>query len=417
MSNRIDPVTENNNAGLDSGIAPKKKNGFGGEVLTLLRSNVREYVMYIALAVMFIVFGFATKGLFLSPRNLTDLINQTGYVAVLAIGMTVILIIRHIDLSVGYVAGFLGAVAAKMLSLNISVYIVIPAILIFGIIVGLYQGIFVAKVKVPAFVITLAGMFIFRGLLSLVTAASGTIIVKDEFFKALSNGFVPDLFTNGEGVHILTLLIGVIIATFMIYSQIQVRTQKKRYSIKVNSFPIFVVTQIFFTAVVLVITWVLANYNGLPWTAVIVGIVLFIYNFMLKKTRLGRSIYGIGGNPEAAELSGINVTKVTILVFASMSMLAALAGMVYTSRLASATPTAGQGFELDAIASSFIGGVSVYGGVGKVTNTLIGALVIISLTNGMNLLGVDISFQYVFKGIIFILAVTFDIVTRNKIKS
>ncbi|HWR22226.1 MAG TPA: sugar ABC transporter permease [Feifaniaceae bacterium] len=388
--------------------------GLGREFGALLKNNVRDYVMYIALVAIFLFFGIMTKGRFLSPRNLSDLINQTGYVAVLAIGMTLILIIKHIDLSVGYVAGFLGAVSALMLSNNIPVYVVIPVILLCGAVVGLYQGTLVSIVKVPAFVTTLAGMFIFRGLLSMVTAGTGTIIVRDETFKALSNGFLPDFMPAEDGIHKLTVLIGLIAAVLMVASQLNNRRQLLRYQFKVNSLPIFIGQLILFSAIIVAFILVLANYKGLPWTAVIVAAVLFIYNFVLNKTRFGRSVYGIGGNSEAAELSGINVRKVTLLVFASMSMLAALSGMLYTSRLASATPQAGLGFELDAIASSYIGGVSVGGGIGKVTNTIIGALVIMSLTNGMNLMGVDISVQYVVKGVIFIIAVAFDVITRGK---
>ncbi|MBR1865607.1 MAG: sugar ABC transporter permease, partial [Lachnospiraceae bacterium] len=162
------------------------------------------------------------------------------------------------------------------------------------------------------------------------------------------------------------------------------------------------------------IMWTLATYQGIPWTAVIVGVVLMIYNYMLNKTKLGRAIYGIGGNAQAAELSGINVQRVTLFAFCSVSLMAALGGVLYTSRLQSATPTAGVGFEMDAIASSYIGGVAVSGGVGRVTNTIIGALVIMSLTNGMNLMGLDISYQYMIKGLIFIIAVAFDVRTRKK---
>jgi len=387
--------------------------GLGGEVLALIRNNMRDYVMYIALVVIFLFFGIETKWLFLSPRNLSDLINQTGYVAVLAIGMTLILIIRHIDLSVGFVASFLGAVAARMMTAGVPVYIVIPAILVMGALIGLYQGTLVSRVHVPAFVTTLAGMFIFRGLLNMVTVSTGTIIVKDETFKALSNGFIPD-FMPGEGIHKLTMVIGILLVVLMVVSQINSRKQLQRYQFKVNSAPIFVAQLIFFAAIIMGIMLVLANYKGIPWTAVIVGVVLSIYNFLLNKTRFGRSIYGIGGNPEAAELSGINVQRVTLITFASMSMLAALGGILYTSRLSSASPQAGVGFELDAIASSFIGGVSVSGGIGKVTNTIIGALVIMSLTNGMNLMGVDVSYQYVVKGVIFIIAVAFDVTSRRK---
>ena len=382
----------------------KTKISLGSEIGTMLKSNVRDYAMYIALVVIFIFFGFRTNGLFLSSRNLTDLINQTGYVAVLAIGMTIILIIKHIDLSVGYVAGFLGAVAAILMKSGLNVWVVIPIILCLGIAVGIYQGFLVAKIGVPAFVTTLAGMFIFRGLLSLVTQGTGTIIVDDPTFKALSNGFIPDIISGGS-IHILTIIIGIAAVVLMTYSQIKARNNMQKYNFEVSSTPIFLSKIVFISIIIIVIVTMLAGYKGIPWTAVIVGIVLVIYNFMLNKTKLGRYIYGIGGNAEAAELSGVNVKKITFFAFASMSMLAALAGILYTSRLSSASPQAGLGFELDAIASSYIGGVSVNGGIGRVTNTIIGALVIMSLTNGMNLMGVDVSFQYIVKGVIFIIAV------------
>ena len=381
----------------------------------LLKTNICDYAMYIVLVVLFVVFGILTNGLFLSPRNLTDLINQTGYVAVLAIGMTCILIISHIDLSVGYVAGFLGAVAATLLTFNgWPLGLVLPLILVLGIVIGMYQGFLVSVVKVPAFVTTLAGQFIFRGLLMLITAGSGTIIVRDEVFRALSNGNIPAVVTTESGMNVLTLVIGLVAAALLIISQVRARRNMQKYNFKVISAGAFALKLLLFTAILVGVTWVLANYRGLPWTAVIVAAVLLIYNFILNKTRLGRSIYAIGGNSEAAELSGINVRKVTFITFCSMSMLAALSGILYTSRLASATPTAGLGFELDAIASSYIGGVAVSGGVGKVTNTIVGALVIMSLTNGMNLLGVDVSFQYIVKGVIFILAVAFDVISRKK---
>lgn len=397
----------------DNSKQSKEENSsIGSELINLLKENIREYAMYIALAIIFIYFGVITNGLFLSPRNLSDLINQTGYVAVLAIGMTVILIIKHIDLSVGYVAGFLGAVAAIYLKNGMSVWLVIPLTMLLGILVGLYQGFLIAKIGVPAFVTTLAGMFIFRGFLSRVTAGTGTIIINDPVFKNISNGFIPDL-PISDNYHVLTIIIGIIAVILIIISQIRQRNSMLKYNFKVMSMPVFIAKLLFISVITFLVIWVLAGYRGIPWTAVIVGIVLFIYNFMLHKTRLGRYIYGIGGNSEAAELSGVNVKKVTLFAFASVSMLAALSGILYTSRLSSATPTAGLGFELDAIASSYIGGVSVNGGIGRVTNTIIGALVIMSLTNGMNLMGVDVSYQYVVRGAIFILAVAFDVKTRG----
>lgn len=392
-----------------------KKPGIVRESAALLKNNIRDYMMYIALVVIMAFFTIMTHGGFIQARNISNLINQAGYVAVLAIGMTLILILKHIDLSVGYVAGFSGAVAAILLTkYSLNVWLSILLVLLLGLAIGFYQGTLVTRVKVPAFVTTLAGMFIFRGLLNLTLQETGTIIIPDATFNALSNGFIPDLPGVSAGVHVLTLLIGAVAIVLMVFSMVRDRRNKQKYSFPVTSMPVFLIRLVFIAAIIAAIVWLLAAYAGLPWTAVIVAAVLFIYNFMLNKTRLGRYIYGIGGNDQAAELSGVNVRKVTLFAFCSMSVLASLAGVLYTSRLQSATPTAGLGFELDAIASSYIGGTAVSGGVGKVTNTIIGALVIMSLTNGMNLMGVDISYQYIVKGIIFIIAVAFDVTTRMK---
>lgn len=396
-------------------ISEAKKVGLGKEIAQLLKSNIRDYMMYITLVVIMGFFTWQTHGGFLQARNISNLINQAAYVAVLAIGMTVILILKHIDLSVGYVAGFCGAVAAILMTqYGVNEWVAILIVLLLGLVIGLYQGLLVTKVGVPAFVTTLAGMFIFRGLLNLSLQKTGTIIVPNEGFNALSNGFIPDIPGVDLGFHLLTVIIGIIAVVLVVSSQIKSRKNKLKYNFKVNSLPVFIFTQVFISVIIMAIIWVLAKYSGIPWSAVIVVTVLLIYNYMLNKTRLGRYIYGIGGNDQAAELSGINVQKVTLFAFCSMSVLAALSGILYTSRLQSATPTAGNAFEMDAIASSYIGGVAVSGGIGKVTNTIIGALVIMSLTNGMNLMGVDISYQYIVKGIIFIIAVAFDVRTRSK---
>lgn len=392
----------------------KQKMGLGHEMISMVKTNIRDYMMYIALICIMAFFAVKTNGGFLQPRNIANLINQAGYVAVLAIGMTVILIIVHIDLSVGYVAGFCGAVAAILMTkYNVNQWVAILIVLILGVLIGLYQGLLVTKLGVPAFVTTLAGMFIFRGLLNLSLQETGTIIISNEGFNALSNGFIPDLPVNAS-FHVVTMIVGVLLVMAMIYSQIKDRKNKQKYRFEVCSTPIFVVKMVAFSAVIMVIMWTLAKFRGIPWTAVIVGVVLMAYNYMLNKTKLGRAIYGIGGNAQAAELSGINVKRVTLFAFCSVSLMAALAGVLYTSRLQSATPTAGAAFEMDAIASSYIGGVAVSGGVGRVTNTIIGTLVIMSLTNGMNLMGIDISYQYIVKGIIFIIAVAFDVSTRKK---
>ena len=391
------------------------REGLGKEIAGLIKANIRDYMMYIALVVIMLFFTWRTGGSFIQARNLSNLINQAGYVAVLAIGMTLILILKHIDLSVGYVAGFCGAVAAILMTQSgVNEWVAIIVVLAVGLLIGLYQGLLVTRVGVPAFVTTLAGMFMFRGLLNLTLQKTGTIIVPNEKFNALSNGFIPDIPGLDSEFHVLTLLIGIAAVVLMISSQVKARKNKLKYNFEVTSAPVFVFGLVFVSAVIMSIIWVLASYSGLPWTAVIVGVVLLVYNHMLNRTRLGRYIYGIGGNDQAAELSGIDVKKVTLFAFCSMSFLAALAGILYTARLQSATPTAGNGFELDAIASSYIGGTAVSGGIGKVTNAIIGAFVIMSLTNGMNLMGVDVSYQYIVKGIIFIIAVAFDVRTRSK---
>ena len=393
-----------------------KKEGLGREIAGLVKTNIRDYMMYIALVLIMGFFTIRTGGGFIQARNLSNLINQAAYVAVLAIGMTLILILKHIDLSVGFVAGFCGAIAAILMTqYGVNEWLAILIVLALGLVIGLYQGLLVTKVGVPAFVTTLAGMFIFRGLLNLSLQKTGTIIVPNEGFNALCNGFIPDLPVD-VGFHLLTLLIGIVAVVLVIVSQVKARKNKLKYNFKVTSLPVFIFSLVFISTIIMAIIWVLAKYQGIPWAAVIVGVVLIGYNYMLNKTRLGRYIYGIGGNDQAAELSGINVKKVTLFAFCSMSVLAALAGVLYTSRLQSATPTAGTAFEMDAIASSYIGGTAVSGGIGKVTNTIIGALVIVSLTNCMNLMGIDVSYQYIVKGIIFIIAVAFDVRTRNKVK-
>jgi putative multiple sugar transport system permease protein len=386
------------------------------EIKVLLRKNIRDYGMFIALFVIMITFSFLTSGNFMSPRNLTNLINSTGYIAVLTIGMTLVLIIRHIDLSVGFVAGFLGAVVAiLMTSMKLPVFVSILIILGIGVIIGLFYGFLIAKVGIPAFVVSLAGMLVFRGALMLATQKTGTIIIPYDSFNDIGNGFIPDIgFLYTEGIHSLTLIIGAIGIVLYILNELKIRKNKQNYKFEVISMAMFVSKLVFVSLLIGYITWMLARYNGLSWTVVIVLVVTFVYNFLTTKTVLGRHIYAVGGNPEAAKLSGINVRRVTYFVFASMSMLAALAGVLYTSRLQSATTTAGVGFELDAIAAAYVGGVSTSGGVGKITGSLIGALVMASLISGMNLMGINISYQYIIRGIILVVAVVFDILTRRK---
>jgi len=387
------------------------------EFQKVMRQNIREYGMYIALFVIMAIFTLTTKGVFISSRNVANLINQTGYIAVLAVGMTLVIVIRHIDLSVGFLAGFLGAIGAiAMASWGWSGPAAVGLVLILGIVAGLGTAFLVAKLGIPSFVATLAGWLIYRGALLLVTLKTGTIIIDNNFFNALGNGNVPDLLGKLkflEGVHKLTLLLGLLAILYFIYSEIRTRRTKLAYNFEVLSAGMLTVKIVFIAAVMCCVTWVLAGYNGISWTLVIVGVVVVIYDFVTTQTVLGRHIYAVGGNPDAAELSGISVKKITFVVFGSMGLLAGLSGILFASRLQSATTTAGTLFELDAIAAAFIGGASAAGGVGKVTGSIIGALVYMSLTSGMNLMGIDISSQYIVRGAALAAAVIFDVSTRR----
>ncbi len=384
----------------------------------VLKQNIREYGMYIALFVIMIIFSITTKGIFISSRNISNLMNQTGYIAVLAVGMTLVIVIRHIDLSVGFLAGFLGAIAAIALAFwKLPVFVVIPLVLALGVVGGLITAFQVAQFKIPSFVASLAGWLIYRGALLMVTAGTGTIIISNATFNAIGNGYIPDIPVLTDlfpDVHVLTLLLGVGAIVLFIIGQLNDRKKKQAYNFETLPLDIFILKLAFISVVLALITWVLAGYNGLSWTLVVVLVVVGIYHFVTTQTVLGRHIYAVGGNPEAAELSGINVKKITYVVFGSMGMLSALSGILFASRLQSATTTAGTLFELDAIAAAYIGGVSSAGGVGNVMGSLVGAIVYMSLTSGMNLMNIDIAYQYIVRGLVLVAAVVFDVATRGR---
>jgi len=389
------------------------------EIIKSLRENIREYGMFIALFIIMLVFTVATDGLFISSRNIVNLVNQTGYIAVLAVGMTLVIVIRHIDLSVGFLAGFLGAVAAiAMVSWNLPVVVVIPLVLVLGILAGRVTSFLVADLGIPAFVATLAGWLGYRGALQLATRATGTIVIPNDAFNAIGNDFIPDFFGSDvlPGIHTFTLVLGLLSIALFVFNEIRNHARMRRQNIETTSTGLFILKLVLVSALIGSISWILAGYQGLSWTAVVVLIVVLLYHFVTTKTVLGRHIYAVGGNPEAAELSGINVKRITHIVFGSMGMLSALSGILYAARLQSATTTAGNLFELDSIAAAFVGGVSAAGGVGTVIGSLIGALVMISLTSGMNLMGVDISYQYIARAIVLAAAVIFDVTTRRAAK-
>jgi putative multiple sugar transport system permease protein len=374
--------------------------------------------MFIALGVIWLIFTITTDGLFISARNLVNLVNQAGFIIVIAVGMTLVIVIRHIDLSVGFLAGFLGAVAAiAMVQWGLPWWVAVPMTLLFGILAGLLTSFLVAYVGIPAFVATLAGWLGYRGALALVTRATGTIVIPDPGFNALGGGFVPDIpgLTFLPDRHKVTLLLGLIGIIIYVVSAIRSR-RKTGPQVDSLSTPLFIFKLVVVAAAIGAAAWTFAGYQGLSWTGAIVLIVVLFYDFVTRRTVLGRHIYAVGGNPEAAELSGISVSRITHVVFASMGLLAALSGILYAARLRSATTTGPLLLELDAIAAAFVGGASTSGGVGTVFGSLVGALVMISLTSGMNLMGIDNSIQYIVRAIVLVLAVVFDVVTRRTAK-
>jgi ABC-type xylose transport system permease subunit len=381
----------------------------------LAKGNIRQYGMFIALFVIMIIFNILTGGTFISARNLTNLYLQTGYIAVLACGMVLVIIAGHIDLSVGSVAAFTGAIAA-ILQVKMGMP-TIPAVIItiiVGGIIGSWQGYWIAYRKVPAFIVTLASMLIFRGAVIAITHGQ-TIGPFDKSFNDMSVGYLNDI-TNIEGIHVLSLIVGIVGICAYIFMEIRRRKTRSSYGFDVLSKPLFLGKMLMVGTLILLFTLSMALYKGIPYTVIIVVLLIGLYTFITKKTPIGRHIYAIGGNLEAARLSGISARKTLFKVFVSMGALSALSGILYSARLNSAAPSAGQLFELDAIAASFIGGASASGGVGTVFGAIIGALVMASINNGMSLMNLDISYQYVIKGLVLLLAVWFDISTRNKSK-
>ncbi|MGL1892503.1 MAG: sugar ABC transporter permease [Spirochaetaceae bacterium] len=380
-------------------------------LISMFRTNIRDYGMFIALVVIFIVFGFMTGWIFLGPFNFTNLLNQTAYVAVLAVGMTLVIVTRQIDLSVGFIGAFLGAyVVVAVETGGQSVIVALLGALVITVIVGIIKGYFIAKIKVPSFVVTLAGMFIFKGLLMFKTG-NRTISTTNPFFIEVGTGYLPTFEVGGYDL--ISLLIGIVIIVAILISGTRKRIKNKKLNIPSEKIALFITKLFILTAIIGYLTYVFSANKGISYLLLITVAVVAIYHFMTTQTTLGRRIYAVGGNPEAAELSGISVEIILIIVFISMGVLAMISGVMYVSRLENASPKHGPFWELYAIAAAFIGGTSASGGVGKVVNAVVGAIVIMSLKNGMALAGIDANIEPIILGGVLLLAVVFDIYTRN----
>lgn len=382
-------------------------------LMNMVQNNIREYGMLIALIVIMLFFQIQTDGTLMRPINLTNLILQNSYIVIMALGMLLIIVAGHIDLSVGSIAGFIGAVAAVLLvRYHVNVWLAMLISLFVGGLIGAWQGYWVAYVKIPAFIVTLGGMLIFRGL-TLALLGGESVGPFQETFQKLSSGFIPDFFNN-EGFHITTMVIGVLLSVLLIYMDIRSRQNQQKYNFEVTPLPFFILKNALISGAILGLCYLMASYKGLPNVLIVLMVLIVLYTFLTTQTVLGRRIYALGGNEKAAKLSGVNTTRLLFITFVNMGLLSALAGMVFAARLNSATPKAGNGFELDVIAAVFIGGASASGGIGTVIGAIIGAFVMGVMNNGMSILGVNIDWQQVIKGLVLLGAVVFDVYNKNK---
>ncbi|GHJ98672.1 multiple monosaccharide ABC transporter permease [Streptomyces sp. NPDC003753] len=382
-------------------------------VLGGLRRNMRQYGMLIALGLIVIFFQVATGGDLLLPRNVSNLVLQNSYILILAIGMMLVIIAGHIDLSVGSLTAFVGAFAAVLtVEHSVAWPLALVLCLLVGAVAGAVQGYLIAYLGIPSFIVTLAGMLLFRGLTEILLKGQ-TLGPFPDGLQKLGNGFLPEVGPN-TNYHNLTLLLGLVMIAAVVWQEVRDRRRQQEFSLDVLPARMFALKIVAIVAAILALTMLLASYQGAPIILIVLGVLVVGYGYVMRNAVFGRHIYAIGGNLPAAKLSGVKDKRVTFQVFLNMGVLAALAGLVVAARLNAASPKAGVNFELEAIASSFIGGASMSGGVGTVLGAIIGGLVLGVLNNGMNLLSVGTDWQQVIKGLALLVAVGFDVWNKRK---
>ncbi|MFI9218189.1 multiple monosaccharide ABC transporter permease [Streptomyces werraensis] len=390
--------------------------GLWGLVLEGMRRNMRQYGMLIALGLIVTLFAVWTDGDLLLPRNVSNLVLQNSHILILAIGMMLVIIAGHIDLSVGSLTAFVGALAAVLMVKNDMPWpLAVALCLVIGAVSGAVQGFLIAYGGIPSFIVTLAGMLIFRGLTEIYLEGQ-TLGPFPEGEQKIGMGFLPEVGPE-TNYHNLTLLLGLVLIAAVLFQEVRDRKRQKSFSLDVLPRNLFLLKLVAVTAAVLTVTLLLASYKGTPIVLLILGVLVVGYSYVMRNSVFGRHIYAIGGNLPAAKLSGVKDKKVTFAVFLNMGLLAALAGLVVAARLNAASPKAGLNFELEAIASAFIGGASMSGGVGTVLGAIIGGLVLGVLNNGMNLLSVGTDWQQVIKGFALLAAVGFDVWNKRKVGS
>jgi putative multiple sugar transport system permease protein len=390
------------------------------QLMAMFRSNARQYAMLVALVVIVVIFSFTTNGTILNPQNVTNIFLQNSYIVIMALGMLLIIVAGHIDLSVGSVAAFTGAVAAVLMvdpAWRLDPILASVIALAIGGLIGAWQGFWVAYMGIPSFIVTLSGMLLFRGL-TLFMLEGQPVGPFPESFRAIASGFVPDPIAGGGGggtsLHVTSIVLAVTLVALLIVSDWMARREQRKYGFDVAPFYAFIARNALLAAAIIYLTFLMASYNGVPVVLVLMLALTGFYIFITNRTVLGRRIYAVGGNIKAAILSGVNAKRLTFLVFVNMGVLAALGGLVFAARLNSATPKAGNGFELDVIAATFVGGASAYGGVGTVFGAVIGALVLGVLNNGMSIMGIGIDYQQAIKALVLLGAVYFDVSSKRK---
>ena len=382
------------------------------DIMRFVKSNIRDYALLLSLLAIMVFFQITTNGTLFRPVNMTNIILQNSYIVIMALGMLLIIVAGHIDLSVGSVSGFVGAVAAVMMvNWKVDPFTTVVACLLLGAVIGGAQGYLVAFYKIPAFIVTLAGMLVFKGL-ALTVLGGASVGPFPREFQLLSSGFVPD-FTSGT-FNWLAIVIGGAVTAAIIYFNFKERRNQQEHGLAEEPDIIFYGRNILIAVAFLGFSFLMASYKGLPNVLIVMFTLIALFVFITTRTTFGRRVYAMGGNEKASKLSGINTERMTFMIFAIMGSLAALAGLIFAARLNVATPKAGAGFELEVIAACFIGGAAVTGGVGKIIGAVIGAFIIGVMNNGMSILGVGIDLQQVIKGAVLMLAVFLDVYYKNK---
>ena len=384
---------------------------------TKVLNFIQKYTMIIALVLVTAFFAWRTNGKILMPQNITNIISQNAYVFVLATGMLCcILTGGNIDLSVGSVVCFVGTVGAVLMHNELNMWLAVLVMLGVGLLIGAWQAFWIAYVKVPPFITTLAGMLIFRGLSNVVLQGKTMAVTNAKFVQIFGGGancYVPD-FLHGDGINLLCLVVGIVACVLYLFFTLRNASSRRKAGLESEGAVKTVIKAVVIVAVVMFFTLRLAQYKGLPMALIWVVAIVLIYSYFTSKTTVGRYLYAIGGNEVATKLSGINTKSIYFFAYANMGLLAGLAGILTIARLTSAQPTYGQNYEMDAIGSCFIGGASAYGGVGTVPGVIIGALLMGVINIGMSIMGVDANYQKVVKGLVLLAAVIFDVVSKKK---